>query len=240
MKARIVFFPAVLAAALFAAIQPGSAQTATLESWTPIAATAPTSVPALVPYSGEAIGANGKPLTGDVTATFLIYKDEQGGEPLFAETQTVTLDPVGHYKAQLGASLSNGIPISLFANGDARWLEVQIPDEAPQPRVLLVSVPYALKAADAATLGGMPASAFALAGTPAGASAATAGIPAITPNTATNVTTTGEPSATCPSSREAPPSLTRRSSSWAPTSALAPPHRPPRWTSMVAPPSAAR
>jgi hypothetical protein len=160
MKARIVFFPPVLAAALFAAIQPCSAQTATQESATPIAATAPTSVPALVPYSGAAIGANGKPLTGDVAATFLIYKDEQGGEPLFTEAQTVNLDPVGHYKAQLGASLSNGIPISLFASGEARWLEVQIAGEAPQPRVLLVSVPYALKAADAATLGGLPASAF--------------------------------------------------------------------------------
>src|SRR3990170_1578308 len=32
-----------------------------------------------------------------------------------------------------------------------------------QPRILLVSVPYALKAADAETLGGKPASAFVLA-----------------------------------------------------------------------------
>ncbi len=39
MKARIVFFPALLAAALFAALQPGSAQTTTQESATPIAAT---------------------------------------------------------------------------------------------------------------------------------------------------------------------------------------------------------
>ena len=57
----------------------------------------------------------------------------------------------------------------------------------PQPRVLLASVPYALKAADAATLGGMPASAFALAGTRSAANA----VPSITPNLATDVTTTG-------------------------------------------------
>src|SRR5271168_1116691 len=165
MKERIAFFPPILAAALFAAIQPSSAQTATLEPATPIAATAPTSVPALVPYSGATIGANGKPLTGEVTATFLIYKDEQGGEPLFTEIQTVALDPVGRYNAQLGASLSSGIPLSLFASGEARWLEVQIAGQPPQARTLLASVPYAMKAADAATLGGLPASAFVLAGT---------------------------------------------------------------------------
>jgi len=42
-------------------------------------------------------------------------------------------------------------------------LEVQalLPGEEAQPRVLLVSVPYALESADAQTLGGLPASAFA-------------------------------------------------------------------------------
>ena len=85
--------------------------------------------------------------------------------------------------------MTNGIPIDLFATGEARWLEVQVAGEAPQPRVLLVSVPYALKAADAATLGGLPPSAFALAG-PA-SEAASAVSPAITPDAITNVTTTG-------------------------------------------------
>ncbi len=70
------------------------------------------------------------------TVTFLIYKDEQGGEPLFTETQSVAVDATGHYKAQLGATLTNGIPIDLFATGEARWLEVQVAGEAPQPRAL--------------------------------------------------------------------------------------------------------
>src|SRR5262249_35155816 len=50
-------------------------------------------------------------------------------------------------------------------SGEPRWLGVlaQIPGEPEQPRVLLVSVPYALKAADADTIGGKPASAFVLA-----------------------------------------------------------------------------
>jgi hypothetical protein len=139
---------------------------------TPIAASAPTAVPALVPYNGVALAADGKPLSGEVGVTFLIYTAEQGGEPVFAETQTVAVDPSGHYTAQLGASLSNGIPISLFATGEARWLEVQIAGAPAQPRVLLASVPYALKASDAAMLGGLPASAYALVGTTKSVSAA--------------------------------------------------------------------
>ena len=130
------------------------------------AASASTAVPPLIPYSGIVSTVPGAQPAASASITFLIYKDEQGGEPLFAETQTVALDATGHYKAQLGATLTNGIPIDLFVTGEARWLEVQIAGEAPQPRVLLVSVPYALKAADAATLGGLPPSAFALARPP--------------------------------------------------------------------------
>ena len=153
-----------------------------------VAATASTAVPPLIPYSGVVSTVSGAQPAASVSVTFLIYKDEQGGEPLFAETQTVAIDATGHYKAQLGATLTNGIPMDLFATGEARWLEVQVAGEAPQSRMLLVSVPYALKAADAATLGGLPASAFALAGSRTSAAAIS---PAITPDTATNVTTTG-------------------------------------------------
>jgi len=51
----------------------------------------------------------------------------------------------------------------MFASGQARGLEVQAEGQEPQPRVMLLSVPYALKAGDAQTLGGKPASAFATA-----------------------------------------------------------------------------
>ena len=54
------------------------------------------------------------------------------------------------------------MPLDLFTLGKARWLGVtpQLPAVGEQPRVLLVGVPYALKAADAETLAGLPASAF--------------------------------------------------------------------------------
>lgn len=87
-----------------------------------------------------------------------IYKDQQGGAPLWMETQNVTLDAQGNYSLLMGATQSEGLPLELFATGESRWLGVQaqLPGEIEQPRVLLVSVPYALKAADADTLGGMP------------------------------------------------------------------------------------
>jgi len=54
----------------------------------------------------------------------------------------------------------------LFVSGEARWLGVQVAGQPKQPRVLLLSVPYALKAADAETIGGLPPSAFVLAAPP--------------------------------------------------------------------------
>src|SRR5436190_3808335 len=64
----------------------------------------------------------------------------------------------------MGASLTDGMPLELFSSGEPRWLGVQFnrAGESEQPRLLLVSVPYALKAADADTLGGKPVSAFVL------------------------------------------------------------------------------
>jgi len=155
---------------------------------TPVAASAPTPVPSLVPYSGAAIANDGQPLRGETGVTFQIYKDEAGGEALWAESQSVALDPAGHYKVQLGATTPNGLPSDLFATGEARWLEVQIAGQSPQPRVLIASVPYALKAGDATTLGGLPASAYARASKPNAAPAISA---AVTPAAVMNVTTTG-------------------------------------------------
>ncbi len=156
----------------------------------PLAASAATAVPALVPFSGTLTERDGKPVSGETAITFLIFKDQTGGEPLFVETQAVAPDTSGHYKVQLGGTLASGLPADLFVSGEARWLEVQAAGQAPQPRVLMASVPYALKAADSATLGALPASAFVLAGSKAAADFAAAAVSATT-TTASNVTTTG-------------------------------------------------
>ncbi len=79
-------------------------------------------------------------------------------------------------KDQLGHSPTGvvGVTFAIYKDqegGAALWIETQngvqlnLPGEVEQPRVLLVSVPYALKAADAESLAGIPASAYALATT---------------------------------------------------------------------------
>ncbi len=121
------------------------------------------SVLRLIRFSGLVRDALGTPRTGTSGITFALYAEQEGGAPLWLETQNVALDEQGRYTALLGITSNDGLPLELFTTEEARWLGIQVQGEPEQPRVLLVSVPYALKAADAETLGGKPASAFALA-----------------------------------------------------------------------------
>ncbi len=95
-----------------------------------------------------------------VAVTFSLYSEETGGAPLFSEVQNVHVDSAGHYTVELGASKPDGLPMDIFSSVQAHWLGVQPQGSAEQPRVLLVSVPYALKSADAETFGGLPPSAY--------------------------------------------------------------------------------
>ena len=124
-----------------------------------------TVVPHLVSFSGTLKDAKGSPVAGSVTMTLSLYSLQEGGSPLWTETQTAQLDNQGHYTVLLGSTQPNGLPLDLFTSGEAQWLGVQpqLPGSPEQPRVLMVGMPYALKAADADTLGGLPASAFAMA-----------------------------------------------------------------------------
>jgi len=129
--------------------------------------------PRVVRQSGVVRDAQGQPQTGTTTLTFSLYADAEGGEPLWAEVQAVTLDSQGRYAVALGAGDPEGLPLALFTGGTARWLGVAVDGGAELPRVALLSVPYAFKAADTDTLGGLPASAYLLAepGASAGAGA---------------------------------------------------------------------
>jgi hypothetical protein len=157
------------------------------------ASTSTAIVPRLVNYSGKAVDAQGKAVAGTAGVTFAgvtfaIYAEESGGAPLWLETQSVRVDARGNYSAQLGATTAEGLPLELFSTGSARWLGVRVNGGDEQPRALLLSVPYALKAADAETVGGLPASAFVLAGTSSGAgnavsAASSAATAAATPTT---------------------------------------------------------
>jgi hypothetical protein len=113
------------------------------------------------------------------------------------ETQNVTADSNGRYTALLGATKPDALLAELFTSERAHWVGVQVQGQPEQPRVLLVSAPYALKAADAETVGGLPPSAFVLAAPPTGSATSplvalpnSAASPADTP-TATSVTGAG-------------------------------------------------
>ena len=152
--------------------------------------------PPLIQFSNVAIDEGGNTLSGVVSITFSLYNGQQGGEPLWTETQNnVQLDSTGHYSVQLGITKPNGVPTTLFTSGEARWLGVQIAEQVEQPRILLLSVPYALKAGDAATIGGLPPSAFVLAAPQNGTASAyttdSATGQSVSTETATDVTTTG-------------------------------------------------
>jgi hypothetical protein len=116
--------------------------------------------PHLIRYGGKIL--SGSSSEGVLGITFSLYKDQEGGVSLWHEVQNVQLDAAGNYTVELGAISDGGVPIEHFASGEARWLGVQVGTDPEMPRVLLVSVPYALKAGDAETLGGKPLTAFVL------------------------------------------------------------------------------
>ena len=118
-------------------------------------------IPNLINYSGTLL----QPMSVGVPSmivgvTFAIYKQQEGGAPVWLETQNVTPDASGHYSVLLGSTRAEGLPADLFSTQEGRWLGVQVQGQAEQPRVMLVSVPYAMKAAEADKLSGHSASEF--------------------------------------------------------------------------------
>lgn len=121
--------------------------------------------PPYVAVSGTFRPADGQPPAPVETVTLSLYATAEGGSPLWQESQAIAVDAEGRYTFALGATSDRGAPPAPFASGDAQWLSVQFtrPGEVEGPRIRIATVPYALKATDADTLGGRPASAYALA-----------------------------------------------------------------------------
>ena len=120
------------------------------------------SVPRLIRVSGTLTPADGRTLAQVETVTLRLYAQETGDAVLWEETQHVTPDAGGRYAVLLGSTRPDGIPVEIFQANEPRWLGTTLEGvgEKEAPRVRLVSVPYALRASDADTLGGLPASAF--------------------------------------------------------------------------------
>jgi hypothetical protein len=127
------------------------------------ATTPPTSsVPRSVPFNGQLVTPKGEARTGSALLTFGLYTDQKDGTPIWTEQQLVALDNDGRYSVILGSTSADGLPADAFAAGTPRWLGVQVEGDQEQPRFMLLSVPYALKAGDADTVAGKPASEFVL------------------------------------------------------------------------------
>jgi len=166
------------------------------------------SVPRFIRFTGSLVDSAGQPRTGVIGVTFSIYGQPLDGTPLWQEVQNVSLGPQGRYSVILGLTTTDGLPLEIFNSPGPLWLGVwpQLEGEKEQSRVILVSVPYALKAADADTLQGLPASAFARASsatsTQSSATSVISGVnavpsvmtnsnPSASPTQASPVTTTG-------------------------------------------------
>ena len=114
-------------------------------------------VPRLIRIQGAVRDEAGKPLSGRVGVTFSLYKDQSDHEVVWQENQNVQLDSAGRYSVLLGATNESGLPLEIFSAGEARWLGVRPDGQAEQPRILLLSVAYALKARRRRDVGRQPA-----------------------------------------------------------------------------------
>ena len=156
------------------AVRPALAQTA---------ATTEANVPGLIRFDGVLPAGAG----GSALVTAALYDAESGGTLLWDETQSVVVDAAGRYTLYLGATRADGVPAAVLSGDAPRWLGVRVAGAPELTRVRLTSVPYALRASNADTLGGLPASAFLRAsgadapGATAAAGSATDGARATTP-----------------------------------------------------------
>jgi hypothetical protein len=136
-----------------------------------------TAVPRLIWFTGAFRPADGSAPAPVELATLSIYRESVDGTAIWQETQSVPLNADGRFNVLVGSSTADGLPLDLFTSGQPRWLGIQFhrTGEPELPRVQLLSVPYAMKAIDADTLGGRPASAYMLAPTSAAAGSSTTG-----------------------------------------------------------------
>ncbi|MDP6944533.1 MAG: hypothetical protein QF464_10320, partial [Myxococcota bacterium] len=107
-------------------------------------------VPLQVPLQGALRDNAGTPVSeGTFELTFTLYRDAEGTDVAWTETQTVDVQG-GLFRAMLGQEAS--VDAALFATSGALWLGVQVEAEPELPLRPLASTPYALAAGDAAGL----------------------------------------------------------------------------------------
>lgn len=102
-------------------------------------------VPGTLSFTARIANPAGAPIDGPVSATFRVFDAVTGGNQVWTEDQSLTAS-AGLMFAELGHVLP--FDNTVF-DGSARFLELVINGETLTPRLSLLSVPYALDAAQA-------------------------------------------------------------------------------------------
>lgn len=106
-------------------------------------------VPAKMSFAAR-LSDQGKPVTGDHALIFRLFTTATDGTALWEESQNATADD-GFVAVELGGTT----PLEPVFNGQELFLEVTVDGTAMAPRMRIESVPYALRAGVADSLGGM-------------------------------------------------------------------------------------
>jgi hypothetical protein len=117
-------------------------------------------MPRLIRYSSVLNDEAGMPRTGLFVINFFLYSHLTDSRPLWQEVHEVTADSWGRFTVLLGSKSPGGIPFNLFYSYQVRWMGMQVAGEMEAKRQLFVTVPYAVQAASADSLGGRPAKDF--------------------------------------------------------------------------------
>jgi hypothetical protein len=116
-------------------------------------------IPRMINYQGLVVDKEtGEPLPGEHRLVFRICDSPSGGSILWSEEQSVTADTTGVVSVLVGSDEK----IDVSFDTDC-WLEVEVDGEVLNPRRELVSVPYAFKALNSDSLGGVGAGGYAAA-----------------------------------------------------------------------------
>jgi hypothetical protein len=114
-----------------------------------IAASLWAEVPSLINYQGLLTDINGNSVSGNKTVSISIHDAVADGTQLYTENiGTVTVQN-GVYSFQFGSGPNFG---STLAAGSQHWLQLTLDGVVQTPRERLISVPFALKAAQADSL----------------------------------------------------------------------------------------
>jgi hypothetical protein len=108
-------------------------------------------IPQKINYQGYLTDNTGNPINGTRTMTFKIYDAASGGNELWSETKTVSVEN-GLFNVILGEV--NPISPDIFTPGARRWLELVVEGNPLSPRTEITAVGFSYKTVDADKLEG--------------------------------------------------------------------------------------